>query len=381
MTTHTMNTSRVEEVDAASYPSGAAHRNALRKLCMELEAELARLREREKLCPTLDEARKIALIRALQEVRDVVGLLGDGVSPKEIVAAVHALRAQFESAEAAKLNEANLQEQLNSYVQRAEAAEARVRELEAESVKFQSLNDAARAALEAERKLRDMDKARLAAVLGAIPFPALSAGTAESLAYPLEQTGNFGSVTNEAAAAWLRDIAAKLRTLGAARSGELPSAEPKRFEQWWDERRASGVSYVKEEHRAVAELAWNTALAHAKPGDLPPHLDTERKLQEFIPHSTEPRFYIYAKQHSRSHDYALWWNPGGKGYTHDLSRAGLFTEKEARDLERGSHGEHIAIPESVALSAPSRRCVEVCVLRDHIAAIDAARTQAGKEGV
>jgi len=56
-----------------------------------LRAELTRYRERERLCETLDQAEKLALIRALQEIRDAVGLLGDGVSPRDIVAAVRAL--------------------------------------------------------------------------------------------------------------------------------------------------------------------------------------------------------------------------------------------------------------------------------------------------
>jgi len=58
-----------------------------------LRAELARLREREKLCETMDKAEKLALIRALQEIRDEVGLLGDGVSPRQIVDAVRNLKA------------------------------------------------------------------------------------------------------------------------------------------------------------------------------------------------------------------------------------------------------------------------------------------------
>ena len=57
----------------------------------KLEREVNNLRAREKLCETMDKAEKLALIRALQEIRDAVGLLGDGVSPREIVAAVRAL--------------------------------------------------------------------------------------------------------------------------------------------------------------------------------------------------------------------------------------------------------------------------------------------------
>jgi hypothetical protein len=58
-----------------------------------LRAEVARLREREKLCETMDKAEKLALIRSLQEIRDEVGLIGDGVSPRQIVEAVRNLKA------------------------------------------------------------------------------------------------------------------------------------------------------------------------------------------------------------------------------------------------------------------------------------------------
>lgn len=54
----------------------------------KLQQENARLKEREKLCETMDEAEKLALLRALQEIRDEVGLFGDGVSPRQIVEAV-----------------------------------------------------------------------------------------------------------------------------------------------------------------------------------------------------------------------------------------------------------------------------------------------------
>lgn len=63
----------------------------------KLQREVARLKEREKLCETMDEAEKLALIRALQEIRDEVGLLGDGVSPRQIVDAVRSLKANIAS--------------------------------------------------------------------------------------------------------------------------------------------------------------------------------------------------------------------------------------------------------------------------------------------
>ena len=51
--------------------------------------------DREKKCATLDEAEKIALIRALQEIRDAAGMIGD-VSPSKIVETV---RLRFENGE------------------------------------------------------------------------------------------------------------------------------------------------------------------------------------------------------------------------------------------------------------------------------------------
>jgi hypothetical protein len=62
-----------------------------------LRAELSRYCEREKLCETMDQAEKLALIRALQEIRDEVGLLGDGVSPRQIVDAVRKMKANCDS--------------------------------------------------------------------------------------------------------------------------------------------------------------------------------------------------------------------------------------------------------------------------------------------
>ena len=55
--------------------------------------EVDRLQEREKMCPTLDDAEKVALVRALQEIRDAAGMIGD-VSPRKIVETV---RLRFEN--------------------------------------------------------------------------------------------------------------------------------------------------------------------------------------------------------------------------------------------------------------------------------------------
>lgn len=60
-----------------------------------LRVEVNRLRERERLCPTIDEAQKLALLRALQEIRDETDLLGDDVSPRQIVEAVRRMKSNL----------------------------------------------------------------------------------------------------------------------------------------------------------------------------------------------------------------------------------------------------------------------------------------------
>lgn len=68
----------------------------------KLQRENARLKEREKLCETMDQAEKLALIRALQEICDEVGLFGDGVSPRQIVEAVKSRLSNDSSADTAR---------------------------------------------------------------------------------------------------------------------------------------------------------------------------------------------------------------------------------------------------------------------------------------
>lgn len=87
-----------------------------------------------------------------------------------------------------------------------------------------------------------------------------------------------------------------------------------------------------------------------------------------IPNETAPRFYIFARDYSKCHEYALWWNPKAAGYTNNLSSAGLFSEAEAHANTDRSHGEHVMVPESIALAIAWHRCVDVCNLR---AALDA----------
>lgn len=63
------------------------------KSCIEaLRIELDHLKEREKQCPTMLESEARALLRALQEIAESVGLTAHN-SPRETVEAVKALAA------------------------------------------------------------------------------------------------------------------------------------------------------------------------------------------------------------------------------------------------------------------------------------------------
>ena len=47
------------------------------------------------------------------------------------------------------------------------------------------------------------------------------------------------------------------------------------------------------------------------------------------------RFYIEAEGGRGSSDQSmLWWRPNRRGYTYDLQQAGLYTEEEAREIEK-----------------------------------------------
>lgn len=74
-------------------PSGAYSRSDFVREYDKLAEELARYREREKHCATMDKAEKLALIHAMQEIGDVVCLSGLASSPAQIVAAVKNLHA------------------------------------------------------------------------------------------------------------------------------------------------------------------------------------------------------------------------------------------------------------------------------------------------
>lgn len=62
---------------------------------IEAEGLLNEYADREKKCATMDEAEKFALVRALQEIGNIVGFLGAEHSPKELVEMVGELKEQL----------------------------------------------------------------------------------------------------------------------------------------------------------------------------------------------------------------------------------------------------------------------------------------------
>jgi|GEM_PF-4840905 len=60
-----------------------------------------------------------------------------------------------------------------------------------------------------------------------------------------------------------------------------------------------------------------------------------------------PRFYIYAA--TKGGPDALWWLPDSKGYTRNITDAGLYSADEARQIMQDTRDEHIAVPEDYNL--------------------------------
>jgi hypothetical protein len=77
--------------DAEIYAQDATarQREAWRPRIATLEAEVERLKQREHMCATMDQAEKIALVRALQECAEALGL-GNNPTPADVVKAVTA---------------------------------------------------------------------------------------------------------------------------------------------------------------------------------------------------------------------------------------------------------------------------------------------------
>lgn len=68
----------------------ACHAAHHRKQIQELTAEVTRLKQRERICETMDQAEKIALVRALQECAEALGISDTNPTPAALVAAVTA---------------------------------------------------------------------------------------------------------------------------------------------------------------------------------------------------------------------------------------------------------------------------------------------------
>lgn len=59
-------------------------------------------------------------------------------------------------------------------------------------------------------------------------------------------------------------------------------------------------------------------------------------------------YVIYSPKHTKGE--AIWWGPNESGYTRDLNRAGVYTEERAKEIERLSHRDAIAIKKCDAVA-------------------------------
>ena len=65
-------------------------------------------------------------------------------------------------------------------------------------------------------------------------------------------------------------------------------------------------------------------------------------------------YYILNNRPSQRSELALWWCPDCRGYTHDIDKAGVYTEEEAAGLVRNRPHEDSAIEVSLVLAAARR---------------------------
>jgi hypothetical protein len=56
--------------------------------------------------------------------------------------------------------------------------------------------------------------------------------------------------------------------------------------------------------------------------------------------SVDQPYLIRSYEHELPGSGVCWWRPNSLGYTNDIEQAGLYTEKEAREIERraNAHG-------------------------------------------
>jgi hypothetical protein len=81
-------------------------------------------------------------------------------------------------------------------------------------------------------------------------------------------------------------------------------------------------------------------------------------MNESTAPAEEPKWLIYSVRNTSGEQFIWWWGPDSKGYTPSITTAGRYSEQEAKEVERCSHGENIAIPESVALSCYQHTCID-----------------------
>jgi hypothetical protein len=62
--------------------------------------------------------------------------------------------------------------------------------------------------------------------------------------------------------------------------------------------------------------------------------------------SEEDECYLICTTELSREGTALFWKPEGKGYTSDVSQAGLFPKESAESIEMDTHKENVAVPKS-----------------------------------
>lgn len=79
---------------------------------------------------------------------------------------------------------------------------------------------------------------------------------------------------------------------------------------------------------------------------------------------TDNLFYIfYTDENVSDEEGALWWKPNRSGYTRSLNNAGLYSESEARFIER-IRGKDVAVPREIAEKFSVRIVPRESILRE-----------------
>lgn len=75
--------------------------------------------------------------------------------------------------------------------------------------------------------------------------------------------------------------------------------------------------------------------------------------------------YLLLSKH-RTHGIALWWRPGGCGYTTDINEAGRFDKEEAERIAKDSHGDDVPVPvEAIGNTITTRTIVDIGDANNH----------------